>query len=226
MPTDPASPRAKPSRAAKVEQLRKHLAQWEAGGGPITGQLVDKQRERELAPAIAKAQRLINHRARSEHELRERMAADGFEAAEIEEVVQRCLDNGMLNDEDFAEQWVHQRHKHLGKSSHLLRRELQDKGVDASIIDRALAQLDAQQDRDILRALVEKKAGQLRTIPHNRAAYQAALRRIVGVAARRGFSSAESIAAGKAALEGRIAELRSTPPCSEDPGAPDRANRR
>ena len=52
-----------------------------------------------------------------------------------------------------------------------------------------------------------KKAGTVKTVPADRGEYDKALRRIVGVAARRGFPEGRSLTAARAALDERISEL-------------------
>jgi regulatory protein len=47
----------------------------------------------------------------------------------------------------------------------------------------------------------------VKTVPADRRDYDRALRRIVGVAARRGFPQGRSLTAARQALDARIAEL-------------------
>lgn len=203
-PHSGAGPAAAPQREA-VERLREQLQRWEAGETPP---LIDREREAELRPAIARARRLLDHRPRSVHELRERLRAADTEPDVIDEVVQRCIDGGLLNDAAFAREWVRQRQQNQRKAVGVLRRELASKGVAPGLIEDALSDVDPQDQREILASLVEKKAHTITAVPQGRAEYDRYLRRIVGVAARRGFPEGESLAAGRRALDERIAQLR------------------
>ena len=58
------------------------------------------------------------------------------------------------------------------------------------------------------RTLAQKKARSIKTIPSDRRERDKALRRIVGVLARRGFNEGMSLQIAIAALEARCAELR------------------
>ena len=172
--------------------------------------IVDRELEKKLAPLVAKATRLINHRDRSEAELRRRLTEaleEGEDPRLVDTVVSRCLDNGMLDDERFAHEWVRQRQHNQKKSVSVLRRELRDKGVASPVIEDALGQVSDEDQQDILQALVTKKAGTVKTVPADRAEYDKALRRIVGVAARRGFPAGAGMDAARAALDARISEL-------------------
>lgn len=190
-----------------IDRLRRAVS--EVGQGQAEP-IVDRELEKKLAPLVAKATRLINHRDRSEAELRHRLTEaleEGEEPRLVDTVVSRCLDNGMLDDERFAHEWVRQRQHNQKKSVSVLRRELRDKGVASSVIEDALGQVTEEDQQDILQALVTKKAGTVKTVPADRAEYDKALRRIVGVAARRGFPAGAGIDAARAALDARISEL-------------------
>ncbi|MGO1277035.1 MAG: regulatory protein RecX [Corynebacterium variabile] len=190
-----------------IDRLRRAVS--EVGQGQAEP-IVDRELEKKLAPLVAKATRLINHRDRSEAELRHRLTEaleEGEEPRLVDTVVSRCLDNGMLDDERFAHEWVRQRQHNQKKSVSVLRRELRDKGVASSVIEDALGQVTAEDLQDILQALVTKKAGTVKTVPADRAEYDKALRRIVGVAARRGFPAGAGMDAARAALDARISEL-------------------
>ncbi|MGO1633723.1 regulatory protein RecX [Corynebacterium variabile] len=190
-----------------IDRLRRAVS--EVGQGQAEP-IVDRELEKKLAPLVAKATRLINHRDRSEAELRHRLTEaleEGEEPRLVDTVVSRCLDNGMLDDERFAHEWVRQRQHNQKKSVSVLRRELRDKGVASSVIEDALGQVTEEDQQDILQALVTKKAGTVKTVPADRAEYDKALRRIVGVAARRGFPAGAGMDAARAALDARISEL-------------------
>ncbi|WP_291476574.1 regulatory protein RecX [Corynebacterium sp.] len=190
-----------------MDRLRQAVS--EVGQGQVEP-IVDRELEKALAPLVAKATRLINHRDRSEAELRRRLTEsleEGEDPRLVDTVVSRCLDNGMLDDERFAHEWVRQRQHNQKKSVSVLRRELRDKGVASAIIEDALGQVTEEDQQDILQALVTKKAATVKTVPADRAEYEKALRRIVGVAARRGFPAGAGMDAARAALDARISEL-------------------
>lgn len=190
-----------------LERLRRAVA--EIGEG-TAAPLVDRELEQRLAPLVAKATRLIEHRDRSEAELRRRLTdalAEGEDPRLVDTVIDRCLANGMLDDARFAHEWVRQRQQNQKKSVAVLRRELRDKGVASPVIEEALDQVTEDDQEGILRALVTKKAGTVKTIPADRTEYEKALRRVVGVAARRGFPAGQSLSAARDALDARITEL-------------------
>ncbi|MEJ6548285.1 regulatory protein RecX [Corynebacterium sp. USCH3] len=197
--------------SATIEQLQAAIAAVQRGDGD--GELIDERLEERLAPLKSRATRLISHRDRSVEELRRRLTEttgpDGepADAGLVQVVVERCIANGMVDDTRFAREWVRQRQHNQRKSVSVLRRELGDKGVAPRIIDEALDQVDPDDQDAILRALVEKKAGTVSRPPADRREYDKALRRIVGVAARRGFPEGRSLTLAREALDHRIEEL-------------------
>ena len=113
----------------------------------------------------------------------------------------------LVNDHDFAMEWVRQRHELRGKSRSVLDQELQRKGISPEHRAAALEQVDDDAEYDCAREFAAKKARQITKPPADYAEQEKYLRRIVGVLARRGFASGMSFAIAKEALEQRIAEL-------------------
>jgi len=72
-------------------------------------------------------------------------------------VFDRLLEKGRLDDEAFARFWIENRNVRKGSSARKLQAELQAKGVDRSIIERALGASE-RTDSDELRKIIAKKA--------------------------------------------------------------------
>ena len=190
----------------KLDRLRAAIEAIAAGD---SGSLVDRQREEAKAPIRARALRLLDQRARSEHELTDRLRrvdAD-YPPELIDEVVADLARSGLLNDAAFAHEWVRQRHTRRGKSRAALDQELKHKGVASEQRAAALEQISGEDEQERARQVVEKKARSLREVPADRLQYDKELRRLVGMLARRGFPSGMSMTVARAALDERIDEL-------------------
>ena len=87
--------------------------------------------------------RLLTARARTRAELAGQLAKRGYPDDVSTEVIERLSEVGLVDDEDFAEQWVRSRRANAGKSKRALAAELRDKGVDNDVITTALADIDA-----------------------------------------------------------------------------------
>ncbi|HJD78141.1 regulatory protein [Corynebacterium pollutisoli] len=188
-------------RDARIDQLRQALADFRPGS------LFDHEAEEAKAAVRKRALLFLDARARSRHELRGRLLDLEFEEAVVDDVLDDLAGVGLLDDAAFAHEWVRQRHARRGKSSRVLDRELQDKGVDSATRADALEQIDAADEEATARALAEKKARSVRTVPADRAESDKALRRIVGVLARRGFAQGMSLRIARDALDERVAQL-------------------
>ena len=92
--------------------------------------------------------RLLTARARTRAELHGQLAKRGYPDDVSERVLDRLARVGLIDDTDFAEQWVHSRRAHAGKSKRALAAELHTKGVDNDVITTALAGIDAGAERE------------------------------------------------------------------------------
>lgn len=196
---------SKPNNAKerKLEQLRAALDHYERHGSD----LFDHQAEDAKRQVRHRALLLLDQRARSRHELQERLVSLDFDTRVIADVLDELEQSRLVNDHDFAMEWVRQRHELRGKSRSVLDQELQRKGISPEHRAAALEQVDDDAEYHCARELAAKKARQITKPPADYAEQEKYLRRIVGVLARRGFASGMSFAIAKEALEQRIAEL-------------------
>ena len=186
----------------KLEKLQQALAAYERG--ERHGELFDRTREEVRKRALG----LLDQRARSREELRGRLVRAEFAPQVIEEVLDELERNGLINDANFAHEWVRQRAKRRGKSSRALDRELAQKGVGRADRADALAQLSEEDEEHTAREVAQKKARQVKRVPADRGEYNKLLRRVVGAMARRGFPEGMALAIGREVLEARLDELR------------------
>jgi len=191
----------------KLEQLRQALEAYEkgeAGGG-----LFDREAEEAKSKVRSRALGLLDQRSRSRQELYDRLVQAEFDPEVVDEVLDDLAHAGLIDDAVFAAEWVRQRHKRRGKSRSVLDRELWEKGVSQEDRDEALTQIDAADEEAMARALAEKKARSVKSVPADRKEREKALRRIVGVLARRGFNEGMSLNIAISALDERCEELSS-----------------
>jgi regulatory protein len=134
--------------------------------------------------------RLLTARARTRAELAGQLTKRGYP----EEVSTRVLDRlghvGLVDDADFAEQWVHSRRLRAGKGKRALAAELRNKGVDSEVITAALADIDAGAERSRAEQLVRDKLRRERLTDDDDAKV---MRRLVGMLARRGYSQSMAL---------------------------------
>jgi regulatory protein len=119
------------------------------------------------------------------------MAKHGYPDEVAETVLSRLVSVGLVDDEDFAAQWVRSRHTYSGKGKRALAAELRTKGVDAEVIAAALDGIDAGAERGRAEQLVERK---LRREVLAEGDDPKVMRRLVGMLARRGYNQTMAVA--------------------------------
>jgi len=129
--------------------------------------------------------RLLTARARTRSELQGQLAKRGYPADVSERVLGRLTQVGLVDDADFAQQWVRSRRMSAGKGKRALAAELRTKGVDDDVITEALADIDAGAERERAEQLVREKLRREKLGDDDDAKIT---RRLVGMLARRGYS--------------------------------------
>jgi regulatory protein len=129
--------------------------------------------------------RLLTARARTRAELEGQLTKRGYPDDVSATVLDRLTQVGLVDDADFAEQWVRSRRMNAGKGKRALAAELRTKGVDNEVIAAALAEIDAGAERERAEQLVRDK---LRREKLNDDDDAKVARRLVGMLARRGYS--------------------------------------
>ncbi|MBA3349700.1 MAG: regulatory protein RecX [Actinobacteria bacterium] len=147
----------------------------------------------DLREAMHGAGKLLERRARSEFELRERLAGAGLDRETVDRAIQRLVALRLIDDHSFASQWVTERSARKGLAPAALVAELEAKGVSRATAEAALSEAaldEGAQAREVAVRLSRKVAGRPTAIQATR---------LLGMLARRGFSP-ESAAAGVRAV--------------------------
>ncbi|MCH9737068.1 MAG: recombination regulator RecX [Actinomycetia bacterium] len=138
--------------------------------------------------------RLLAARARTRAELEGQLAKRGYADEISAEVLDRLAQVGLIDDEGFAEQWVHSRRVSAGKGSRALAAELRAKGIDNEVIAGALAGIGVGAERMGAEKLVRDKLRREKLgNPLDRDAEKKVVRRLVGLLARRGYGQSMAV---------------------------------
>jgi len=125
------------------------------------------------------ANRYLGYRPRSESELRERLHKRGFDGDNVEAVIARLKEQGLVDDLAFAQFWKDNREQFRPRSQWLMSLELRRKGVAAEVIEQVFS--GASDDDSAYRAAMGKARGL------SLADYQSFRRRLGEYLQRRGF---------------------------------------
>jgi len=146
---------------------------------PSTSELSREEQARNLCL------RLLTARARTRAELEGQLAKRGYPYDVSKRVLDRLTQVGLIDDADFAEQWVRSRRANAGKGKRALAAELRTKGVDNDVIMAALDGIDAGAERQRAEKLVRDRLRREKLGDDDDAKIA---RRLVGMLARRGYS--------------------------------------
>ena len=144
--------------------------------------------------------RLLTDRARSRAELADRLARKGFRPDVAEQALDRLAAVGLIDDAEFARQWVTSRHAHAGRGRRSLAVELRRKGIGPAESAAALAEVSPDDERARAAELVRRKL-RTATVPADRAERDRLVRRLVGMLARRGYDGSVAIGVVRAELD-------------------------
>ncbi|MFF7199335.1 recombination regulator RecX [Streptomyces sp. NPDC008141] len=167
------------------------------------GDSADSSRaEKELSPqdpaerARAICLRLLTGTPRTRKQLADALHKREIPSEVAEEVLSRFEDVGLINDAAFADAWVESRHHGRGLARRALARELRTKGVESSLIDEAVGQLDSEQEEETARELVARRLRSTRGLDRDRR-----IRRLAGMLARKGYPEGMALRVVRRALE-------------------------
>jgi len=139
--------------------------------------------------------RLLTARARTRAELAGQLTKRGYPDDVSARVLDRLADVGLVDDRDFADQWVRSRHVNAGKGKRALVSELRTRGVDDEVITAALADVDPSAERVRAEQLVADKLRRERLTDEAKQA-----RRLIAMLARRGYEQSMAFDVVKVAL--------------------------
>lgn len=137
---------------------------------------------RQYRAALDRAVGFLAARARSRHEIGQKLLQAGYRPNTVEMVLYKLERERLLDDADFARQWVESRvHHRLGRSR--IAQELRRKGVSADDAEEALSSIGAEDQLAGAVALAEKAAARIKPGEDVRKAQN----RIAAMLARRGY---------------------------------------
>ncbi len=131
--------------------------------------------------ALQKALHFIAYQARTEKEIREKLAKNDFSTDVIDQVLTELSEKGYLNDDRFARDWVESRAASKPRSRRFFSYELKRKGLSETAINQALEA--APEDSELAFALGCKYLKRFENLDNEQ--FQ---KKMQGVLARRAFS--------------------------------------
>ncbi len=121
-------------------------------------------------------------RAKSKGELLAHLKKRGVEDEVASATIYKLMQNGLINDAEFAKAWTQSRHNAKKLSKRIIAGELRTRGVDQSAIDEALDEIDDESEYRTAFSLAMKKYSTM-----SRMEPEVQIRRIQSLLQRKGF---------------------------------------
>ena len=134
----------------------------------------------------------LAYSAKTRGQLRKKLQSEGFDAELIEPLLDKFEAAKLIDDAEYAQTFVAQKSRTKKLSRAALRRELAERGVRGEEAENALAQRTDEQEREDAAELVRKKLRPGMDLS-DRAEKDRVTRRLLGMLARRGYSSSVSM---------------------------------
>ncbi|WP_304024536.1 regulatory protein RecX [Rothia mucilaginosa] len=192
----PAAPRGSQAPEAHAPRNGGNGSAGMGGQQPSWKQKVRAARAAEEADPYTRAKTIVYNQlaysAKTRGQLRKKLQAEGFEAELIEPLLDKFEAAKLIDDAEYAQTFVAQKSRTKKLSRAALRRELAERGVRGEEAENALAQRTDEQEREDAAELVRKKLRPGMDLS-DRAEKDRVTRRLLGMLARRGYSSSVSM---------------------------------
>jgi regulatory protein len=158
------------------------VAAWLNNGQKLTEAKIQELREKDgFEVAYQSALRLLNYRERTKKEISQKLFEKGYTSTQVEQVLDRLVNSGLVEDARFAQMWVENRNEFHPRSQRLMQLEMRQKGIDDEVIIRALG--NSEDDLELATRAAKK---QLRKYSHLE--WQDFRQKLGAFLLRRGFS--------------------------------------
>jgi regulatory protein len=114
-------------------------------------------KQEELDNYTGKVSRYLSYRPRTKQEVKNYLKRKHCPGDLIQRIINDFVEEGLLNDEEFAQWWIDQRLSFKPRGKRALKSELYKKGVDSRIINKELAQIDESKLIKSARRVIKKR---------------------------------------------------------------------
>ncbi|WP_449278703.1 regulatory protein RecX [Leucobacter sp. GX24907] len=186
------------SEGSAAESHAAEVSAAEASVAEVSAAAADAATDPEDAAARCSedAVRLLARKARSRGELRRELFSREHSAGDIEDVLDEFERSYYLDDLGLARTTMESLRERKRASRTQIRVKLRERQLSDHIIETVLAELDDDEEHELLRTAAEERARRLADLDR-----QTAERRLLGFLARRGWSGERAARAAREALD-------------------------
>lgn len=136
--------------------------------------------------------RQLNSAPKTRYQLSQKLRERDVEASVIDEVLDRFEEVQLIDDAQFAHDWVVSRHNARGLARRALSQELHQRGISGEVLELALEQLSDEDERVKAYELVTQRIARMTIADASqtdaRRERDKIIRRLVGMLSRKGYS--------------------------------------
>lgn len=142
--------------------LARIVAAWLRVGQELDEEKIKRlQAEDAYERAIQQALLFLSYRSRSESEIRQNLRKHEIPEDVIDQTLQRLRQDGLANDDQFAQAWVENRSTFRPRSRRMMAMELRQKGLADEAVSSALEDVD---DEALAYEAAQKRAPRLKDL--------------------------------------------------------------
>jgi regulatory protein len=142
--------------------LARIVAAWLRVGQELDEEKIKRlQAEDAHERAVQQALLFLSYRSRSESEIRQNLRKHEIPEDVIDETLQRLRQDGLANDDQFAQAWVENRSAFRPRSRRMMAMELRQKGLTDDAVSSALEDVD---DEALAYEAAQKRAPRLKDL--------------------------------------------------------------
>ena len=161
--------------------LARIVAAWLKAGQELDEEKIKRlQAEDAHERAVQQALLFLSYRSRSESEIRQNLRKHEIPEDVIDQTLQRLRQDGLANDDQFAQAWVENRSTFRPRSRRMMAMELRQKGLADEAVSSALEEVD---DEALAYEAAQKRAPRLKDLE-----WADFRKKLSEFLARRGFS--------------------------------------
>lgn len=141
------------------------VAAWLRVGAELDEKKIEQlQAEDAKERALQQALLFLSYRARSESEIRQNLIKYEIPESVIDLTLEKLRQDGLANDNEFAQTWVENRSTFRPRSRRMLAMELRQKGLDEESMQSALQNVD---DEPLVYEAGKKRANRFKDLEWN-----------------------------------------------------------
>ena len=110
--------------------------------------------------------RYCSYQERTVNQVQEKLAGKNIDATDSERIIEKLKQEGFINEERFAVSYMLGKFRQNKWGRNKIRYALRNKGIEDRLIENAAGMIDEDEYDTLLRKIILKKAGEIKSEPY------------------------------------------------------------